>query len=105
MAQFYALDLRTLGAGRAWRLIRQLPPEARVVSGQVSDGWSIDRELLALILEVVDSQRLNFVAANSKSPDRHAKAMRFPRPHDVDEVPTQAPLVDAKGAALFFTGR
>lgn len=69
-----------------------------------SDGWSIDRELLALILEVVDGQRLNFIAANTKKPDRKAKPLRFPRPYDVAEKP-KAPLVDAKGAAMFFAGR
>lgn len=88
MQQFYRLDLRRLGAGRAWRLISQLPAEARVVSGHVVEGWSLDRELLALILETVDAHRLQWLrgrlldAKQKGDAARLPQPLRFPRPHD-----------------------
>jgi len=92
--------------GRALRLIEQLPIEARVNAGHVVDGWSVDRELLALVLEVLDSHRLDFIRVNSKKGGaKLPKPMRFPRPWDAEKPKTTAPLVDAKGAAAFFAGR
>ena len=76
-----------------------------MVTGHVVEGWSLDRELLALILEVVDSHRLTFVAANSdKRSNRKMEPLRFPRPDDVRN-PKKPPMVSAAEVSAFFARR
>lgn len=63
-------------------LVRNLPPEAALRRALDPDGsaWSTSDHLLASILEVVDSHRVNYVAAHSKTGAKVPKPIRVPRP-------------------------
>lgn len=76
------------------------------MTGHVTDGWSLSRELLALILEVLDAHRLDFVRVNAgKNARKLPDPVRFPRPGDARAELPKAPMVGAREAAAFFARR
>lgn len=77
--------LNVMGARRIEALINGLPPTsvsavARALNENVREGWGYPEELLSVLIEVVDAQSRNFLAAHGVKKHQLPKPIRINRP-------------------------
>lgn len=92
--RYYQIDLasalygdRPLGARRFLALIKWLPAEAAVWRA-TSTSWTVDNELAALNIEMLDSLRRMYIQAHTKKGTQPPKPVEVPRPWNTEKKST-----------------
>lgn len=89
--RFYGIELAPalygptpLSVRRFYSLTRWLPADAAIWRA-TSTTWSVDNELQALTVELIDSLRRMYLQAHSKQGARLPDPIRVPRPWDTSK--------------------